>query len=90
MTRFCSQDVDRCRVASRGDILCDFGDPPDVYPEAEVHGLCREGQKEAILRRARNMRAPTAHLIVQPVSRIGEGIVLVMDDHLIGTYWLST
>lgn len=36
------------------------------------------------------MRAPTAHPIVQPVSRIGEGIVLVVDNHLIGTYWLST
>ena len=88
-TRFCSQDVDRCQVASRGDILCDFGDRPDAYTEAEVHGLCQEGQKEATHRRARNTRAPTARPIVQPVSSIGEGIVLVMGDRLIGTCWLS-
>lgn len=88
MTRSCLPGVDRCQVVLRGDTRLDCGDRPDVCTVAEVHGLCQGGRKEVTLRLAPNTRAPIAHLIVQPVSRVGGGIVLVMGDRLNGTLYL--
>lgn len=74
MIKSCSPGVGRCPAVSKGDTLCGFGARPDVYTEAEVHGLYRDDPKGVIRLPARNTRVPTVRLTVQPVSLIGKGI----------------
>jgi len=75
MTKSCSLDVDLCPVDSKDDIHCDFGARLDVCIEAAVRDPCREDLREVIPLPAQNTPVLTAHLTVQLVSLIGEGIV---------------